>query len=252
MSRWCSPTGRGSPLKMGTVWVRIPAPAPTGPSRPRPAGGCCSPSLLTREGHLVRTPGQRDRARRARVEGATLTRPGGTWLIGRPLPTADAPHQAIGKTVGLAVFSSDALSSTAYATQEILIILALAGTAAFASSSRSRSRSSCCWRSSRSPTSRRSTPTRAAAAPTSSRATTWASSPAQIAGRGAADGLHPDRRGLDLVRRRADRLGVPGAASRTAWRSRSCWSCFVMVHQPARREGVGRGLRGPDLLLHRR
>ena len=53
------------------------------------------------------------------------------WLIGRPLPTADAPHQAIGKAVGLAVFSSDALSSTAYATQEILVILALAGTAAF-------------------------------------------------------------------------------------------------------------------------
>jgi amino acid transporter len=52
------------------------------------------------------------------------------WLIGRPLSTADAPHQAIGKGVGLAVFSSDALSSTAYATQEILIILAMAGTAA--------------------------------------------------------------------------------------------------------------------------
>jgi len=55
-----------------------------------------------------------------------------TWLIGRPLPTADAEHETIGKTVGLAVFSSDALSSTAYATQEILIVLAAAGTAAFA------------------------------------------------------------------------------------------------------------------------
>jgi amino acid transporter len=52
------------------------------------------------------------------------------WLIGRPLSTADAPHQAIGKAIGLAVFSSDNLSSTAYATQEILIILAMAGTAA--------------------------------------------------------------------------------------------------------------------------
>jgi amino acid transporter len=52
------------------------------------------------------------------------------WLIGRPLPTADAPHQAIGRAVGLAVFSSDALSSTAYATQEVLIILAMAGSAA--------------------------------------------------------------------------------------------------------------------------
>lgn len=54
-----------------------------------------------------------------------------TWLIGRPLPTADAPHQTIGKAIGLAVFASDALSSTAYATQEILVILAVAGTAAF-------------------------------------------------------------------------------------------------------------------------
>lgn len=53
-----------------------------------------------------------------------------SYLIGRPLPTADAPHQTIGKAIGLAVFSSDALSSTAYATQEILVILALAGAAA--------------------------------------------------------------------------------------------------------------------------
>lgn len=54
-----------------------------------------------------------------------------TLLIGNPLATADAPHQTIGKAIGLAVFASDALSSTAYATQEILIVLALAGTAAF-------------------------------------------------------------------------------------------------------------------------
>src|SRR5512138_1357222 len=53
------------------------------------------------------------------------------FLIGRPLQTADAPHETIGKTVGLAVFASDALSSTAYATQEILVILAAAGTIAF-------------------------------------------------------------------------------------------------------------------------
>src|SRR5574338_1185158 len=55
----------------------------------------------------------------------------GHYLIGRPLQTADAPHQTIGKAIGLAVFASDALSSTAYATQEILVILAVAGTAAF-------------------------------------------------------------------------------------------------------------------------
>ncbi len=52
------------------------------------------------------------------------------WLIGRPLQTADAPHQTIGKAVGLAVFAADALSSTAYATQESLGVLAAAGTLA--------------------------------------------------------------------------------------------------------------------------
>jgi len=52
-----------------------------------------------------------------------------TWLIGRPLPTADAAHQTVRKLVGLAVFASDALSSTAYATQEMLVVLAAAGAA---------------------------------------------------------------------------------------------------------------------------
>jgi amino acid transporter len=52
-------------------------------------------------------------------------------LIGDPLATAEAPHQAIRKIVGLAVFASDALSSTAYATQEMLAVLAVVGTAAF-------------------------------------------------------------------------------------------------------------------------
>src|SRR3990172_5982991 len=52
-------------------------------------------------------------------------------LFGAPLQTADAPHQTISKKVGLAVFSSDALSSVAYATQEILIVLAFAGVSYF-------------------------------------------------------------------------------------------------------------------------
>ena len=52
------------------------------------------------------------------------------WFVGRPLSTADAPHQTIGKLIGLAVFSSDAMSSVAYGPQEMLMILAVAGTAA--------------------------------------------------------------------------------------------------------------------------
>lgn len=47
-------------------------------------------------------------------------------LLGKRLQTDDLPHQSISKKVGLAVFASDALSSTAYATEEILIILSAA------------------------------------------------------------------------------------------------------------------------------
>ncbi len=66
-----------------------------------------------------------------RQSGYTPPRSLSHWLIGRPLMTADAPHQTIGKAVGLAVFASDALSSTAYATQEILGILSVAGSLAY-------------------------------------------------------------------------------------------------------------------------
>ncbi len=67
-----------------------------------------------------------------RESGYTPPRSLTHWLIGRPLNTADAPHQTIGKLIGLAVFASDALSSSAYAIDEILIVLILAGTGALA------------------------------------------------------------------------------------------------------------------------
>jgi amino acid transporter len=46
-------------------------------------------------------------------------------LVGRPLATSEQEHQRISKTVALAVFSSDAISSTAYATEEILFVIAV-------------------------------------------------------------------------------------------------------------------------------
>jgi amino acid transporter len=46
-------------------------------------------------------------------------------LVGRPLATTEMEHQRIPKTIALAVFSSDAISSTAYATEEILFVTAL-------------------------------------------------------------------------------------------------------------------------------
>ncbi len=51
-------------------------------------------------------------------------------LVGAPMPLAQARHERLAKSVALAVFSSDALSSVAYATEEILLVLVLAGTAA--------------------------------------------------------------------------------------------------------------------------
>ena len=66
-----------------------------------------------------------------RIAGYMPERSWRTWLIGNPLPTADAPHQTISKKVGLAVFGADALSSIAYAPQETLVILAAAGAQAF-------------------------------------------------------------------------------------------------------------------------
>lgn len=58
----------------------------------------------------------------------------GRILVGKPLETKELVHQAISRPIGLAVFASDALSSTAYASQEILIILsyAVAGAALWA------------------------------------------------------------------------------------------------------------------------
>ncbi len=46
-------------------------------------------------------------------------------LVGRPLATTQMEEQRLTKRIALAVFSSDALSSTAYATEEILFVTAV-------------------------------------------------------------------------------------------------------------------------------
>src|SRR2546423_10695097 len=47
-------------------------------------------------------------------------------LVGKAKKTAQAIHERLTKKTGLAVFASDALSSTAYASEEILLVLAVA------------------------------------------------------------------------------------------------------------------------------
>lgn len=57
---------------------------------------------------------------------ATLKR----LLVGRPMTSGELEHTLLPKVIALPVFSSDPLSSVTYATQEILLVLGLAGVAA--------------------------------------------------------------------------------------------------------------------------
>jgi len=52
-------------------------------------------------------------------------------VVGRALATHKQEHQLLPKLLALPVFSSDPLSSVAYATEEMMLVLALAGAAAF-------------------------------------------------------------------------------------------------------------------------
>jgi amino acid transporter len=53
-----------------------------------------------------------------------------TWLIGRPIHSEREEHERLTKLKGLAIFSSDNISSSAYGPEEIMRVLALAGTGA--------------------------------------------------------------------------------------------------------------------------
>jgi len=55
-------------------------------------------------------------------------------LVGSPLASSQAIHERLDKVRALAIFSADAISSTAYATQEILLVLVLAGSGALGAS----------------------------------------------------------------------------------------------------------------------
>ncbi len=74
--------------------------------------------------------------RATQVATAPRTGPQRFWrsarrvLVGSPIASEEAEEQRLPKTKALAVFSSDALSSSAYATDEILLVLVAAGTGA--------------------------------------------------------------------------------------------------------------------------
>jgi amino acid transporter len=77
-------------------------------------------------GHLIVT----EKATQPRTAAARVWLSVKRRLIGRPLATAMSAHERLTKVKALAVLSSDALSSSAYGTEQIVLILALAGTGA--------------------------------------------------------------------------------------------------------------------------
>lgn len=91
--------------------------------RNRPARGTIRRSG---PGHLTAT----DKAMQPRGGVGRVVHRLKRFLIGRPLATSDIAHERLTKIKALAVLSSDALSSSAYATEEILRVLVLAGAAA--------------------------------------------------------------------------------------------------------------------------
>ena len=73
----------------------------------------------------------RDRGfrRRTLCHVAVLPRVLKRIVIGSPMSSEQAGHTLLKKRLALPIFASDALSSVAYATQEILLVLTLGGTA---------------------------------------------------------------------------------------------------------------------------
>jgi amino acid transporter len=53
-----------------------------------------------------------------------------TWLIGRPIHTGQEEHERLTKVKGLAIFSSDNISSSAYGPEQIMVVLSAAGAGA--------------------------------------------------------------------------------------------------------------------------
>src|SRR5829696_8987911 len=95
-------------------------------------------SVVTSGGHEELAPDDGDAPRPLPVEPPVELPPDGVGyrakrkLLGPPLHSDELEHQRLGKPTALAVFASDNLSSSAYATEEILHVLVPAiGLAAF-------------------------------------------------------------------------------------------------------------------------
>src|SRR5439155_11944207 len=82
----------------------------------------------TGPGHLT----ARQAASVPATRGGRLYARAKSLLLGRPLASEEEIGERLSKTKALAIFSSDAISSSAYATEEIVRVLILGGVAALA------------------------------------------------------------------------------------------------------------------------
>ena len=98
----------------GDAYVRIVRPFEDAFQRAGDEGG-----LIATERTVLHRPGWTRTLRAIR-----------TFLIGRPIHSEREEHERLTKVKGLAIFSSDNISSSAYGPEEIMRVLALAGTGA--------------------------------------------------------------------------------------------------------------------------
>ena len=98
----------------GDAYVRIVRPFEDAFQRGGEEGG-----LIATERTILQRKGWHSGMRRLR-----------TWLIGRPIHSEAEEHERLTKVKGLAIFSSDNISSSAYGPEEIMRVLAAAGAGA--------------------------------------------------------------------------------------------------------------------------
>ena len=96
--------------------------------RQRPGSLIGSPRIVHERRFLRTSGGGRFRATAEADAPVTALQRVRRWLFGQALSSEVEEHERLDKKRALAIFASDALSSTAYATEEILLVLVLAGT----------------------------------------------------------------------------------------------------------------------------
>ena len=169
------------------------------------------------------------------------------WLIGRPLASEEEIGERLSKRLALPIFSSDAISSSAYATEEILRVLVVGGALAFIFSDPGRG-------GDRGPARRRRdlVPPAVPRVPQRRRRVCRRAPGADAAARprrrgGAAHRLRDDGRGLDVVGGGAADLDRRRTSTRSAIAIALTSIALITIGEPPRPARVREHLRGPDL-----